>query len=431
MTKPGSRRPRRRRAVLALAVAAALAGCSKDQQAAPRPPATASISPAPKALFTAWSLADGGQRLHELDAEDVIRQIDFRAADGSPVGVFVWDIEVLSTTWVLVSGEWDDGDPGLHPQALLLRIPDGRLFDVSSLWPFAAQLSGGSLYSVHDRIERLDLTTMTVHPMSNPAYEVAAGPFLVDRAGNVRAIARAAADPTVPSRAKIFFADNSIPLVDPWQAPLCDPGGAGGTLAEVYGEDGTLYAFCAADLPDPEGSTTNRRLDYFVREVSFTHAGTRVFDQSPIRTTRCSGPTPGAVTCPDVKVGPSPSLRPHTRARRLTFSTGFFTMSAVPGGGISLAWTDLALPDFTTVSAGHVYWRAGDVLYRLRLQAGATPETVVTDSGLISWQVAAGVVVFTKYLSGTAAGTYRVRAPGLDPELVSSSDVNVSKIVEL
>jgi hypothetical protein len=429
MTSSGTRRSRRSTAALALALAAALTGCSGGKKASPRPPASATLVGTPKALFVASAASDPVQRLHEVDLDDAIRRIEFRDSDGNPVPVGIWSFEVLSKDWVLLHCWWDDGDPGLHVQALLLRMTDGKVFDVSRLFPVDVQLKGGSIYSVYDYIARLDLSTMLVHPMSNPQVDHPSKPFLVDDAGNVRAPTQVGTSGAM--QAKIFFADNSPPLVDPWQGPLCVEGGGGGTLAEVYGENGKLYAFCAADLPDPDGSTTARVLEYFVREVSFTPSGTQVVDQAPIRTSRCTGPTPDTVVCPDVRVGPWPRLQPHTRARQLTFATGFFGMSAVPAGGISLQWTDLPLPDFTVASGGYVFWRAGDGLYRLRLQAGASPETIVTDGALISWEVAGGVVVFTKYLSGTEVGTYRVTGPGMSPALLSTSEMHISQIGEL
>jgi hypothetical protein len=56
---------------------------------------------------------------------------------------------------------------------------------------------------------------------------------------------------------------------------------------------------------------------------------------------------------------------------------------------------------------------------------------MVTAPNLISWQVVGGTLVFTKYLTGTNVATYRVSGPGADPELVSSSDMQVQQIFEL
>ena len=82
------------------------------------------------------------------------------------------------------------------------------------------------------------------------------------------------------------------------------------------------------------------------------------------------------------------------------------------------------------ISGEYGYWRAGDYIFRIRFDADSPSELVVTTPNLIGWNVVGGAVVFTKFLSGTNVGTFRVSTPGAAPELVLSSDMAVRQIVE-
>jgi hypothetical protein len=396
----------------------------------------------PRALFIATPASSSGPRLNEIDATDgSFLQVEFKDHDGHPVTVTVGQLEALSSEWVwlyiwfYVREEGSDQQT-LAARSVLLRISDGKLFDLSNagLWP-PMQIHAGSLYTDNNSpgiLQRVDLSSLLVVPMSNPAVDGTAGGLAVDADGNVRASEWIGGS----WGHKIFFADNSPPAVDPWGAGewganFCSTGGYAGSLANVYGEDGNLYSVCIDDVPDPEGSTTTRFLEYFARTVRFTDAGPAFVDAEPVRSVTCTGPYAGAITCPETRLALQGSYNLNARNRKLLLTSGFFTMTPVTGGGISLAWTDLPLPAFTALSGSYGYWQSGDSVERLPLEAGATPEVMVATPNLISWQVVGGSVVFTKYLTGTAIGTYRVDSPGMDPELVSSSDMQVQQIVEL
>ena len=174
---------------------------------------------------------------------------------------------------------------------------------------------------------------------------------------------------------------------------------------------------------DPGGITT---VQYFVREyVSFAPYMT-VVDGPPVRSVDFFS---------EVAVLPATTYGLFTRSRYLPLSSGFFTMSGVPGGGISLAWTPKDLSGLAgnydpVISGEYGYWRAGDYIFRIRFDADSPSELVVTTPNLIGWNVVGGAVVFTKFLSGTNVGTFRVSTPGAAPELVLSSDMAVRQIVE-
>lgn len=434
------RRLRAPSALAAIVLAAALSACSKHDARA-KPPASASLVGTPKALFLASAAASGTTSLHEVTTEDAVVQVEFRDEDGRPLDVQVAGVTVLSREWVLLSIYQPSRDPSATPSDVLLRISDGKLFDAKALSVKGVPQvkRGNTLYSIgytptaYGALLRTDLTTMRVEPMSNPQYDQLSGPFVVDHQGNVRA----GEHDDTGYLGKIFFADNRPPVVDAWRpnvwtdVTFCDTGGNAGMLAAVYGEDDRLYAVCADDVPDPGSvpdpfGVTTRYQDYFVRQVSFTEAGSVLVDSPPVRRVAYSRSVPAERR---IAVSPWNDLRPRTR--RLVLSTGFFTVAPVPAGGISVAWTDLPVPDLARISGEYGYWQEGTTVYRLRLAAGATREAVLTAPTLISWEVAGGVVIFTKYLTGTSIGTYRVDAPGAEPVLVSSSDMQVQQIQEL
>jgi hypothetical protein len=436
MIGSGNRRSRRSAAVLVLALAVGLGGCHErktEPKAIVRAPVAATMTRTPRALFLASSVADPALRLHEIDPDAAIRQVEFEDSDGNPVAVTVTVVEALSRDWLWVELSYEGltaaGDAYPISQKALLRVADGKLFDAEELSPWNAHVKGGKLYaymSVGWALVGVDLASMLAVPVNNPSYDPVQGPFLVDHQGNVRTeVWRNGSAET-----KIFFADNSPPVVDPRRAEsgFC----ANSPLATVYGEDGHIYVVCSSNIPDPEGSTTTRYLEYFVREVSFTASGAQVTTGAVLRRATCTGPTDNAIVCPEAQIQATTLYGLDSRSRYLPLTSGFFTMTPVPAGGISLSWTDLALPASISLIAGdHGYWQAGDTVSRIRFQAGASAEPVVAVPNLISWKVAGGVLVFTKYLTGTAIGTYAVPAPGMDPMLISSSDMQVQQIVEL
>jgi hypothetical protein len=436
---------------VAFLLLAALASCTSSK-AAPKPPAWADLGN-PKAVFVGKPLGSlaavamapsasgvastGGTQLIKVNQDGTLQGVSFTDEDGNPVAVEVTSLQSLSQDYLAV--ELMNGNDLAYKFALL-RIPDGKLFDISGMAPDSAQIKGSYLFAVgasdaggeRDVMYEVELSSMRARPMNNPTYDPISPPFDVDHQGNVRTLFRSG-----NGGEKILFHDNSPPVVDTWDSwealpiPFCETGGPGATLAKVDGEDDHLYVVCLGGHPDPGGLTTTTYQDYFVREVSFTSAGTQVSDQAPARSTMCTGPYPGAIVCPESKLTVSTPYRIHDRSRYLPLTSGFFVTSAVPAGGITLAWTDKALPPITLISGDYGYWRSGDIVSRIRFTADAVAEVVVNTPNLIDYKVAGGSVVFTKYLTGTNIGTYRVTALGATPELLLSDDMQVQQIVEL
>jgi hypothetical protein len=412
-------------AMIAVCTLGACGSASKKAEPDPKPP-VAAVLKTPKAFFIATPTNDA-RRLHALNADGLVSAIDFRDADGNPVPVQVDRAVALSSEWVWLSIWYPAKGGGVSGAQVIMRVADGKLFGVPSSWdPGSVQAKGNSLYSVNGAVERLDLTSMIIYPLNNPAYDTATGPFAVDHEGNVRAGELIGGAPSH----KIFFGSGAPPVADPWgngdtDLDLC-PGGPD-PLGNVYGEDGHLYAFCRRIVLDPQAAST---VEYFVRQVHFTATGTQFTDAPPVRAAACGAPL--QTTCPHES--PMDVATPYTlntRSRMIPFTSGFFTMTSVPQGGVALSWTDLALPAITVMSGEYGFWRAGDGIHRIHLQPGATPETVVVAPDLISWEVVDGVTLFTKYLTATAVATYRVTAPGVDPEVLSSSDMAIQQVVEL
>lgn len=438
MVHPRSRRARCSAGLLLLATA--LAACSPGgEPAPPGAPAIARVS-RPKALFLVLSSADPSWRLHQLDEAGIIRRVEFSDDRGAPVDLEIGILEVLSRGWVRLAvmppGARDE--ELLNASGLLLRIADGRLFDRSDLdWSTAPQLKGTDrLYAVARRaLRRIDLTTMDMHVLSDPAVDPVAGPeLLVDHDGNVRVPAHTGA--RVGFHWTIFFADGGAPVEDPsspaWPEPdFCNTPHAGNALATMYGEDDHLYTLCASLVPDPYGSTPVARREYFVRQVSFTRVGSRFLDLPPIRTVACTAADQWNITCPESHLPERLPIDRRPRLQHRFLTSGFFTMRPVPAGGFSVSWADLVPPRDAVHSGGFAWWRTGDDLVRVRLEAGATPETVATVPGLVRWTAVGGVLVYTRSVAGGGLGTYQVSGPGASPRLVSSSDMRISQIVEL
>jgi hypothetical protein len=404
-------------ALVALATASLLACSGGAQRDVAKPPVSAVIG-VPKALFVATPAGAGASttralRLHAVDADDTVRTIDFRDQDGNPVAVYVERMDVLSRDWAWLRIGYATTD-GYSLRYVLLRVADGKLYDADPFSSWEPQVNGGWLYSFSEgSIVRVDLSSMTMYPMSNPAYDSVGGLLAIDHHGNVRT-----SEWSGHTFQKIFFADNTPPLVDPWSVDaanpiFCETGGASGELAQMHGDDTHLYSVCVRDVAG--------RLEYFVREVSFTATGSQFSDGPPVRTTGL----------PETRIAVAPDCTLRPRTRYLPLTSGFFTLSPAQEGGISLAWTDLPLSSVSLISGEYGYWKAGDGIFRIRFQAEAAPESVVAAANIISWQVAGGVVLFTRYLTGTAVATYRVTAPSVDPELVSSSDMQVQQVAEL
>jgi hypothetical protein len=259
----------------------------------------------------------------------------------------------------------------------------------------------------------------------------------VDHQGNVRTLVASFPDGILEIHgAKIFFADGSPPVLDgAWAAAssYCEglPGHSGfppRSLATVYGEDGHFYVACDSIAQDPDVLTT-WYVDYYVRDVSLAATG-RQYTDVHLRRAAFEGSTMG-IYDHEQAVDAASSYGMNTRSRHLLRTSGFFTMSPVAGGGVTLSWTEKPLPAITLISGDYGYWSSENSILRIRLDADSPAETVVTSPTLIGWNVVGGVVVFTSYVTGTSIGTYRVSTPGATPELLQMSDMQVRQIVEL
>jgi hypothetical protein len=187
----------------------------------------------------------------------------------------------------------------------------------------------------------------------------------------------------------------------------------------------TLYRIeLATMLATPINNPAYDELQDSGASLDFTATGTVRSAPSSVRTTACTG------TRPESRIRPTTPYRLHNRSRYLPLTSGFFTMSPVTAGGVSLTWTAKALPAITLISGNHGYWREGDTIKRLHFSAGSSAEEIVTASSIIGFKVAAGVLIYTKYITGTNVGTYAVCSPGAEPVLLLSEDMEVQQIVE-
>jgi hypothetical protein len=413
---------------------------------AAKPPLSGALDPSTIALMVGTDPGGDGTRKAALavDPTGAVSTVVFRDADSHPVAVNVTGVESLGDGFFAVELSWSDGTT-THPIEALWRTSDGRLFDLSAYNLSDAQLKGNDLYVLstasnasssytlyHVDVASLD-ATLVATPMNNPAYDplnYSAPLMLVDGDGDVMVQTGA----TSSWDYKLFFHDNTAPRAQAMSSGLtfCPTGGQSGQLAAVYGEDGLLYVLCVSDLPDLVDPLV-RYLRYDVRKVDFTSSGPVTFDPVVLRTTTCSGATPQTITCPESRLSPTTPYGLQSRARYVPLTSGYFTMSPITGGGVSLTWTAKALPTMTSplLSGSFLYWKESDTIRRIRFTPGSTTEDMVTVTGIIGFKVANGVVIYTRYDSGTSIGTYEVTAPGVAPVRLMSDDMQVQHIVEL
>lgn len=422
----------------------ALQGCSGAEDPPPaKPPVSAALGAA-TALFIgtgATPVAGTGPRtksLMKVEPDGTISPVTFANVDGLPVDPEVTHVEYLGEGYFALVLAYDARSGGWGAN-VLLRASDGVLFDISDFSISGLHVKGGYLfamsrlgappdYTAHT-LYRIELATMLATPVNNPAYDGIQDPgarYFVDADFDLR---------VEPSWNvwRIFFFDDSPPVTDTWVSaptPFCNPWGGNGELATVYGEDGVLYAVCLDDVPDL-ADPTKRYLKYGVRSIDFTATGTVRSAPSEVRTSTCTWTSLDGFQCPESLIRPTTPYRLDSRSRYLPLTSGFFTMSPVTGGGVSLTWTDEALPPITLISGSYGYWREGDTIKRLHFSAGSSAEEVVTAPSIIGFKVAAGVLIYTRYITGTNIGTYAVSSPGAEPVLLLSEDMEVQQVVEL
>lgn len=421
-------------------------GCSNSKPApetrVPRPPVAVEVG-TPKALFIGTSptmgagivsgaTSGGGTQLIRVNRDGTVEGVPFKDEDGATVQVQVNHVELLSSDYLWVDFSYGGGET----VTALVRLADGKIFNLTPLGVnlASAQVKGEYLFAVSDAtLYRITLSSMQAQPMNNPNYDSVASmcrsEFEVDHQLNVRVPLVLNQPYSGAPTAKIFFADNSPPVVDSYSQYTCDPVAAycSGTapMADVYAENGHFMEVCWTAVQDPINLTSFTK-SYFVRDISFTPSGTQYTDSAPVRTYACT-----TSDCSDETVlAAATTYTRHTLARYLPTTNGFFVMSSVAGAGIALAWTDMALPAITILSGDYGYWKSGDSVYRIKLNAGSTPELLVTSSNIINWKVAGGVLIYARYVTGTSIATYSVSAPGVTPVLLRSEDMQVQQIEE-
>jgi hypothetical protein len=146
--------------------------------------------------------------------------------------------------------------------------------------------------------------------------------------------------------------------------------------------------------------------------------------------------------------------------RVIAFEEGFFRTDEDNQGNISLTWSNHDWSRFTdyivhdsnrhdfmfplqcdstvcnVISGEYVYWQswrsinqppfaaAGTKIYRMKFDGSSTPETVVDDPALQSFQVAGETVIYT-----TTEGTFAVGAA--QPEELAGADLQIEQLVEM
>jgi hypothetical protein len=428
---------------LTLLVLVAEFGCSKGTSEKPvRPPVSVNIG-TPKALFIGTGTGTSGSalvtaatsasatQLIRVNQDGTVEAVPFKDAYGATVQVQVTHVELLSSDYLWVEFSYNVADV-----TALVRLADGKIFDLTPLGVSlaSAQVKGGYLFAVGDStLYRITLSSMQAQPMNNPNYDSVAlmyrPEFEVDHQLNVRVPLLSNQPYSGAYAPKIFFADNSVPVVDSYRTDDVPYAGYCSNtvpMAEVYAENGHFIEVCWTVAQDPTNVTSFTK-SYFVRDISFTSSGTQFTDSAPVRTFSCA-----ASDCSDETVlSVATTYTRHTLARYLPTTNGFFVMSSVAGAGIALAWTDMALPAITILSGDYGYWKSADSVYRINLTAGSTPELFVTSSNIINWHVAGGVLIYARYVTGTSIATYGVSAPGVTPVLLRSEDMQVQQIGEL
>jgi hypothetical protein len=414
---------------------------------AAKPPLTGGLDPSTIALMVGNQQggAAGQKALLQVDPAGAVTAVTFRDEDAHAVGVSVTSVEALGDGMFALDLSYVTSTSQTRTIRALWRTSDGRLFDLSAynlagaqlkgndLFVLSSALSGSSYTLYHVDVASLD-ASLVATPMNNPAYDVLAYPapkMLVDRDLDVLIEAHFGVS---NMEYETFFHDNSAPFTQARSEGLvfCPTGGRGWQLASAYGEDGQVYVFCINEVPDL-GSSLVRYLRYEVRRVDFTAAGPVVLDPVAVRTTTCSGATPQTISCPESRLASTTPYKLQNRSRYIPLTSGYFTMSPVTGGGLTFTWTDLALPSAATslISGSYLYWKEVDTIRRIRFEAGAAPEDLVTATSIIGWQVANGVVIYTRHDTGTSIGTYKVTGPGAAPVRMMSDDMQVQHIVEL
>lgn len=410
---------------------------------APKPPLSGAIDPSAVALMIGADPAGSARKTAlQVDPTGAVSTIVFLDEDSRPVDVDITKAEALGEGFFALELSWKDSS-SMRPIKALWRASDGRLFDMSAFNVTGGQLKGNDLYvisaasdaahSYSHTLYHVDAaslgTTLVATPMNNPAADVLPYPgplMLVDQDGDVMA-------QTGGWDYTIFFHANTAPRAVTNQGlTFCPTGANGGQLALVYGEDGAIYALCAEQVPDLSNNLQNF-LRYFVRKVAFDAVGPVTFDSEFIRTATCTGLTSNNIVCTETRLNPSTPYKLQHRSRYIPLTTGFFAMSPIAGGGVSLTWTDKVFPAMASplVSGASMYWKDGDTIRRIGFAAGSSTEDMVSASSIIGFKVANGLVLFTRYDTGTSIGTYVVTGPGVPPVKLASSDMQVQYISEL
>lgn len=450
-----------RRLLAALCSASLLAACGSGSSASndgpppnpnPNPTPTATVKPPVSALLNANARAifvgaissaagASAKALWQMDPTGAVTSVSFRDEDAREVRVDVKSVAALGDDLLALELRYADALAIPHDVRALWRRSDGRIFDLSGYDVTNGQLKGDHLFAISSPFDEtatlfdLDVstlgTTIAARPMSDPRSDpITVWPeFYVD--GDRDVVLRTSG---TGYAWETFFHDDAAPVKSPgsFTFSVCPSvGNQLGQLASVYGEDGALYVFCVEGVP-LKGSAYTDYLRYFVQRVDFTSTGISLVDPVEVRTVACPAASWGIV-CSESRIDAKTPYGLQSRSRFVPLSTGFFTMLPVLGGGISISWTNETFPFMVSprVAGSFMYWKDHDTIRRIAFAPGAAPQEVTTATNIIDFQVAHGIVFFTRYETGTSVGTYEVKTPGAAAVKLTSDDLRIQQIVEL
>ncbi len=421
----------------------------------------------PRALFladpTTAARQTAAQTLMQITASGEIAQVTFQSAEGEPVEISVSSLFRVGSDFVAIAFSVQSSEENPQPggdtkplsfqevtpptgaQQALLRLQDGVLFDISGYPIETAQVRGNNVFLIRDQtLYRIDLETLTATPMNNPSFDALESyhpmgwraaheaerlyRFLADGAGTVAII-----KPGESTVLKLFYADNRPPVTG---APIDLPPdesalGSESRYALIYGADGAYHAFVryyAGNCADPPMCTQTVAPGEYWRRYAFSGTGVTHTDALI-----------GDNVADGTFINFENNAALESSSRFVVFSNGFYSLSLDASGTPAATWTAKALPATVAttllsdrhLSGNFVYWRVASSVRRIELSAASVEEILVDEPGLLDYELIEGDLVYTKYITATNIGTFRIRAGETTATQIADSNMNVSQIVEL
>ena len=391
----------------------------------------------PKALFTAISQSsvsksssNSSSRLFELLDNGMVQTVIFNDIDGNQINVTVKNIINFNDKYAGLIFTCDYTE-----YKVIAELTTGTLLDFSEYNLDGAQITGDILFAHNysSTLYRINLSTRTAEAVNNPKYSPIYDSrnyrttfgtssninkqvsFLFDKNKNILAL-------TTDQKQYVFFENNNPPYdtLKIGQRLSFDgiPTGAG--YSSVFnGPDGSLYIVWRRQ-------EALRKL--FCSKMTFL--------SSEITTQETELATTDAGFIPHRNF-----YSVQTYDRFIPTSSGYIktyadinnnmvydyiskNMSAIPH------YTGSNYREYPLISGDYIYWKDGNSVRRLEFSPGSSEETMVSTTNLIYFEVANGVVLFTRFITGTEIGTYKVTDPGTEPVLIESSDMEIKNIVE-